>query len=213
MQLTVTDTGCGMDAATSRARIFEPFFTTKEPGKGTGLGLAMVYGIVKQHGGSVQIDTELGSGTRLTIHLPACLDECPAAPAIVPAAAGPTGTETVLVVEDTPAVLNVTASMLRRYGYSVLAAESGRAALARVEQYEGVLALLLTDVVMPDMNGKEVVARVRSRCPDVKVLFMSGHAMAVVADHGVLEEGVALIAKPFSSQELAMRVRRVLDGA
>ena len=138
--------------------------------------------------------------------------ERPADPEIVPAAPGPTGNETVLVVEDTPAVLNVTVSVLRRYGYSVLAADSGRAALDLLEQHEGDLALLLTDVVMPDMNGKDVAARVRSRFPGVKVLFMSGHDMAVVADHGVLDPDIALIAKPFSSQELAMRVRRVLDG-
>jgi PAS domain S-box-containing protein len=212
VELLVADTGCGMDAATCE-HAFEPFFTTKEPGKGTGLGLAMVHGIVKQHGGSIQIDSEPGAGARVTIRLPACLEERPADPEIVPAEPGPTGSETVLVVEDTPAVLNVTVSMLRRCGYSVLAADSGREALARLEQHQGDLALLLTDVVMPDMNGKDVAARVRARFPDVKVLFMSGHAMAVVADHGVLDQGIALIAKPFSSQELAMRIRRVLDGA
>ncbi len=211
VELVVADTGCGMDAFT-RDHAFEPFFTSKEPGKGTGLGLAMVHGIVTQHGGSIQLDSEVAAGSTVTISLPACSESATEPPA-AHEPAGPTGTETVLVVEDTAAVLRVTVTVLRRYGYTVLGADSARAALARLEHHEGRVDLLLTDVVMPDMNGKELAARIKGRCPSVKVLFMSGHDMAVVANHGVLEEGVALIAKPFSSQELAVRIRRVLDGA
>jgi PAS domain S-box-containing protein len=211
VELIVADTGCGMDAFT-REHAFEPFFTSKEPGKGTGLGLAMVHGIVKQHGGSIQLESEVDLGSIFTICLPACW-EAVAEPKVAPVTAGPVGTETVLVVEDTAAVLSVTVSLLRRQGYSVLAADSARAALALLERHEGKVDLVLTDVVMPDMNGKELAARVVARFPAVKVLFMSGHDMAVVANHGVLDESVALIVKPFSSQELATRIRRLLDGA
>jgi PAS domain S-box-containing protein len=210
VELIVADTGCGMDAAT-REHAFEPFFTSKEPGKGTGLGLAMVHGIVKQHGGSIRLESAVAAGTRFTICLPAGTGDATAPPA-APVSAGPMGTETVLVVEDTAAVLNVTVTVLRRHGYTVLAANSGRAALARLEEHGGDIDLLLTDVVMPDMNGKELAAQVSARVPTVKVLFMSGHDGSVVADHGVLDEHVALIVKPFSIQALAMRVRRLLDG-
>jgi len=207
--LIVSDTGCGMDAAT-REHAFEPFFTSKEPGKGTGLGLAMVHGIVKQHGGSIQLESAVGAGATFTICLPAAMGDV-AEPAGAPVSSGPMGTETVLVVEDTAAVLNVTVTVLRRHGYTVLAADSGRAALARLEAHGGGVDLLLTDVVMPDMNGKELAALVSARVPAVKVLFMSGHDRSVVADHGVLDQNVALILKPFTSQALAMRIRRLLD--
>jgi two-component system cell cycle sensor histidine kinase/response regulator CckA len=211
VELVVADTGSGMDAFT-REHAFEPFFTSKEPGKGTGLGLAMVHGIITQHGGSIQLDSDPGAGSTFTISLPACSD-CETEPPVVPEPVRSIGTETVLVVEDTAAVLRVTVTVLRRYGYTVLDADSAQAALARLEHHEGGVDLLLTDVVMPDMNGKELAARIKARFPAVKVLFMSGHDMAVVANHGVLEDGVALIVKPFTSQELAVRIRRVLDGA
>jgi PAS domain S-box-containing protein len=211
VELAVTDTGCGMDHFT-REHAFEPFFTTKDPGQGTGLGLAMVHGIIKQHGGNVELESEIDLGTRFTITLPACL-ETAVAPEAPRTPVGPAGTETVLVVEDTEAVLNVTVNLLQHLGYSVLGADSGRAALARLEGHEGRVDVLLTDVVMPDMTGKELAARVSARFPAVKVLFMSGHDMAVVANHGVLDETLALIVKPFSSQDLAVRIRRLLDGA
>jgi two-component system, cell cycle sensor histidine kinase and response regulator CckA len=172
----------------------------------------MVHGIVKQHGGSIQLESAVAAGTRFTICLPAVVGDAIEPEAAAQASVGPLGTETVLVVEDTAAVLNVTVTVLRRHGYTVLAAESGRAALARLEEHEGDLDLLLTDVVMPDMNGKELAAQVGARFPDVKVLFMSGHDRSVVADHGVLGERVALIIKPFTTQALAMRIRRLLDG-
>jgi PAS domain S-box-containing protein len=211
VELIVSDTGCGMDAFT-REHAFEPFFTSKEPGKGTGLGLAMVHGIVKQHGGSIRLDSEVAAGTTFRIRLPDC-SEAVAEPQAALAATGPTGHETVMVVEDTSAVLRATVSVLQLHGYSVLSAENALAALALLERREGGLDLLLTDVVMPDMNGKELAARVRARFPAVKVLFMSGHDPAVVASHGVLDEGGPLIGKPFSMNELTTRVRSVLDGA
>jgi PAS domain S-box-containing protein len=211
VELIISDTGCGMDTFT-REHAFEPFFTSKEPGKGTGLGLAMVHGIVKQHGGSIRLDSELATGTTFRICLPDS-SEAVAQPRAALAATGPTGNETVMVVEDTTAVLRAAVSVLQRHGYSVLSADSGRAALALLERSEGRVDLLLTDVVMPDMNGRELAARVRALFPAVKVLFMSGHDPAVVASHGVLEDCVPLIGKPFAIYELTTRVRRVLDGA
>jgi signal transduction histidine kinase/CheY-like chemotaxis protein len=210
VQLAVTDTGCGMDAST-REHAFEPFFTTKEPGRGTGLGLAMVHGIIKQHGGSIHLASEVGVGSTFTIVLPACAGATFVAPPAAEAA-GPVGTETVLVVEDTSPVLTVTVNLLRRHGYTVLAAESARAALALLDDHRGPLDLLLTDVVMPDMSGADLAARVAARVPGVKVLYMSGHDRTVVADHGVPVEG-ALLDKPFSRHDLATRIRRLLDGA
>jgi CheY-like chemotaxis protein len=208
--LTVSDTGCGMDAFT-RERAFEPFFTSKEA-RGTGLGLAMVHGIVSQHGGSIQVESEVGAGTTFRICLPHS-PEREVEPLAAQSAAGPTGTEMVLVVEDSAEVLRVTVSALQRHGYSVLSAGNGRAGLALLERHEGRLDLLLTDVVMPDMSGKELAAQVRARLPAVKVLFMSGHETSVLAAQGALDEGELLIGKPFSIQELTTRVRSVLDMA
>jgi len=152
------------------------------------------------------------AGTTFTIGLPASTEEV-AEPDPVRPVPALLGTETVLVVEDTAAVLNVTVNILRRHGYTVLAASSGRAALAGLDAYAGSIDLLLTDVVMPDMNGKELAAAVVARFPSVKVLFMSGHDRAVVANHGVLDERLALILKPFTSAALAGRIRRMLDEA
>ena len=211
VELIVSDTGSGMDAFT-REHAFEPFFTSKAPGKGTGLGLAMVHGIVKQHGGSIQLDSDVAAGTTLRIRLPGCSASVTETQSLREVD-GPRGTETVLVVEDTAAVLRAAVSVLQHHGYSVLSAESGRTGLAVLDHHEGRLDLLLTDVVMPDINGKELAALVRARFPTVKVLFMSGHDMAVVASHGVLEEGASLIGKPFSIHELTTRVRSILDGA
>jgi PAS domain S-box-containing protein len=210
VRLIVSDTGSGMDEFT-REHAFEPFFTSKELGKGTGLGLAMVHGIVQQHGGSVQLESEPGEGTTFTIRLPDCSEPAVEREPALPAS-GPTGSETVLVVEDTPTVLRVTTSLLQSHGYTVLSAENGRAALALLDRHRGGLDLLLTDVVMPEMSGKELATLVRARFPNAKVLFMSGHDPAVVASHGVLGEGIALIDKPFSIHELTTRIRSVLDG-
>jgi len=210
VMLAVTDTGVGMDAAT-QARIFEPFFTTKEPGKGTGLGLATVYGIVKQHGGSIWVYSEPGRGTSFKIYLPR-VDEA-VSPQIATPAETVGGSETVLVTEDVAAVRAVAKQMLERQGYTVLEAPDGEAAITLVEQYAEVIHLLLTDVVMPDVSGRELATRLQALRPHLKVLYMSGYTDDAIVRHGILEEGIAYLQKPFTPDTLARKVRAVLDGA
>jgi PAS domain S-box-containing protein len=210
VRLRVTDTGVGMPHEVI-ARVFEPFFTTKPKGEGTGLGLATVYGIVKQAGGDVQISSEPGTGTTFTVLLPVT-DEAPVeveAPAPGPPSGGG---ETILVVEDEPAMREVTRRILGRNGYEVLLAETPLNALELAGNHDGPIDLLLTDVVMPKMLGKDVAERVRTLRPEVKVLFMSGYARPVLARGGTLEPGVTLLEKPFSELVLLAAVRQVLDG-
>jgi hypothetical protein len=209
--IRVEDTGTGMPREVI-ARAFEPFFTTKPKGEGTGLGLATVYGIVRQAGGDVQIASEPGVGTTFTVLLPAT-DEAPAepeAPVVVGIPSG--GGETVLVVEDEPAIREVARRILRRGGYEVLMTESPLDALDVARAHDGRIHLLMTDVVMPKMLGKDVAERIRALRPDVKVIFMSGYARPVLANSGTLEPGVTLLEKPFSESELLQTVRQVLDG-
>ncbi|GII21007.1 hybrid sensor histidine kinase/response regulator [Planosporangium mesophilum] len=209
--IRVEDTGTGMPREVI-GRAFEPFFTTKPKGEGTGLGLATVYGIVRQAGGDVQIASEPGVGTTFTVLLPAT-DEAPAeleAPVVVGIPSG--GGETVLVVEDEPAIREVARRILRRGGYEVLMTESPLDALDVARAHDGRIHLLMTDVVMPKMLGKDVAERVRALRPDVKVIFMSGYARPVLASSGTLEPGVTLLEKPFSEAELLQTVRQVLDG-
>lgn len=213
VELTVADTGAGMDAET-RGRIFEPFFTTKEKGKGTGLGLSTVYGIVAQSGGDIWVASELGQGTTFRICFP--LVEGPAAeqtPAREPARALPKGTETILVVEDDDAVRPVVCEMLRIAGYTVLEARHAGEALLLSESYQEPIHLMLTDVVMPQMGGRQLAERLSGARPDMKVLFMSGHTDDAVIRHGVKNAVMMFLQKPFTPDACARKVRAVLDAA
>jgi two-component system, cell cycle sensor histidine kinase and response regulator CckA len=208
IMLAITDTGTGMNSET-RARIFEPFFTTKELGKGTGLGLATVYGMVKQGSGSIWVYSEPGRGTTFNIYLPRT-DKPPSL--MRPAAEHDLrGTETILIVEDYAEVLAVALSGLAGFGYSVHGARTGRQALAFCHEFPGAIHLVVTDVVMTDMNGRQVANQITQICPDARILFMSGYTANVIAHHGVLDAGVEYLPKPFTPESLARRVREVLD--
>jgi PAS domain S-box-containing protein len=211
VRIQVEDTGSGMPREVI-ARAFEPFFTTKSKGEGTGLGLATVYGIVKQTGGDVQITSEPATGTTFTVLLPAA-DEAPAEVETPDADAPSGGGEMVLVVEDEPAIREVIRRILGRSGYEVLMTESPLDALDRAGSHDGPIDLLITDVVMPKMRGKDVAERIRQLRPNVKVLFMSGYARPVLTRSGSLEPGATLVEKPFSESVLLEAVRQVLDGA
>ncbi|HSW30456.1 MAG TPA: ATP-binding protein [Longimicrobiales bacterium] len=207
---SVADDGKGMDPETL-AHAFEPFFTTKELGKGTGLGLATAYGAVKQNGGAVEVASEPGSGTRFTIWLPEAAGG-PERAAVDGEAHPPSGgTGTVLVVEGEPAILHRTAGMLRRVGYTVLEAPTPGEGLRLAGSAEGPVHLLLTDVVMPGVNGKELADGVRGVQPGIALLFMSGYPANVIVRHGILDEGVRFVQKPFTLAELARAVRAALD--
>ncbi|MFN8458930.1 MAG: response regulator [Anaerolineae bacterium] len=208
--LVVTDSGHGMDEATV-ARIFEPFFTTKEQGKGTGLGLATVYGIVKQSGGEITVESQPGQGTSFKIYLPAHEVTLAHSFSPRPQQVARPGYETILLVEDNEMVRNLVRVALRNYGYTLLEAEQGDQALTLAEQHEGGLDLLLTDVVMPQMSGREVAERLKARYPHLKVLFMSGYTDDEVIRHGLLTDEVEFISKPFSPSFLAAKVREMLD--
>ena len=210
VMLSVTDTGIGMDAET-KSHIFEPFFTTKEKGKGTGLGLATVYGIVKQSGGYIAVDSEPGRGTNFTILFPR-VEEAVAAVKPAPAPAMPAGgSETILLVEDEAAVRNLIRDTLESYGYHVLEAGGGSEALRLSREHQGPLPLLLTDVVMPGMSGRAVAQAISAARPETRILYASGYTDEAIARHGVLDPGTDFIQKPFSPDDLARRVREVLD--
>jgi two-component system cell cycle sensor histidine kinase/response regulator CckA len=212
VMMSVTDTGGGMSEETLQ-HIFEPFFTTKERGKGTGLGLSTVYGIVRQSGGWIEVGSELGVGTSFKLYFPRIEGAPVEARSETPGLPVEQGDETVLIVEDQDAVLRYVKAILEAYGYHVIEASNGDEAMAVAKAFPGEIDLLLTDVVLPGMNGKILAERLKGNRKNLKVLFMSGYPSDVIAHRGVLESGVAYIPKPFSPDGLAAKIREVLTGA
>jgi CheY-like chemotaxis protein len=210
VMLSVGDNGCGMDKQTQR-RIFEPFFTTKVFGKGTGLGLATVYGIVKQNYGFINVCTEPGQGTTFEIYIPRHAGGI--VEAMAPSAAGlpQDHGETVLLVEDELEMLNMGKMMLEKLSYNVLIADTPGKAMRLLEEHAGKIDLLLTDVVMPEMNGHDLAKRLLAKNTGMKCLFMSGYTADIIASHGVLKENVQFVQKPFSMKDLAAKMREALD--
>ncbi|TAJ10778.1 MAG: PAS domain S-box protein [Nitrospirae bacterium] len=211
VMLAVSDTGCGMDAET-KARIFEPFFTTKERGKGTGLGLSIVYGVVKQNGGFIQLSSTLNQGSTFKIYLPMTQDRMAVSaghPQLEPLLKG---TETILLVEDQDDVRAFTETVLEEYGYTVLVARDGSEARGLSDTYEGVIHLLVTDVVMPGESGPKVAEQLACDRPDIKLLYISGYTEENIIRHGVLDHAVTLLEKPYTPTVLAREVRKVLDS-
>jgi len=209
VQLAVSDSGFGMSKEIL-ANIFEPFFTTKELGKGTGLGLATVYGAVKQNNGFIDVYSEPGTGTTFKIYLPRCVDKSSAA--CIEIQTEPVkGNETILLVEDEPAILAMTNQILSEIGYNVLEAATPGKAMKLAREHSGTIHLLMTDVVMPEMNGRDLAKNLLALYPGIKRLFMSGYTADVIAHHGVLEDGVHFLQKPFNMNELSRKLREVLD--
>ncbi len=213
--IVVSDDGCGMTAE-QQSHIFEPFFTTKDKGVGTGLGLSTVYGIVKQNGGFIKVFSEPGKGTRFSIFLPRAEQPSeppepekaePAEPAPLP------GQATVLLVEDEPALLGLTAALLKRLGYTVLSAEGPLEALERARDYAGTIDLLMTDVVMPEMSGRDLWRNLNQMRPSLKCLFMSGYTADIIAQHGMIQSDLHFLQKPFTKDTLAANIQRALSGA
>ena len=211
VMLAVTDTGMGMDPAVCE-HIFEPFFTTKDQGSGTGLGLATVFGIVKQSKGHICVYSELGSHTCFKVYLPRT-DEVAEEPRPGMQESEVTGgTETILLAEDEAPLRALIGTILERNGYQVLRAANGIEALRICEQFEGKIHLMLTDVVMPDMNGKQLANRVVSRRPEIKILYMSGYTDNTIVHHGILDRGVEFIPKPLKSGPLLKKVREIINS-
>jgi two-component system cell cycle sensor histidine kinase/response regulator CckA len=210
VMVAVSDTGSGMDKETQE-HIFEPFYSTKEKGKGTGLGLSTVYGIVKQNKGFIWVYSEPGQGTTFKIYMPRAEEKVKTEEKVQTSEKHLSGSETVLVVEDDDSLRNLAQKTLRQYGYRVLTARNGEDALSIGKEYEGQIDLLLTDVVMPTMNGKETAERLQPLYPQMKVIYMSGYTDDAIVHLGVLEPGINFLQKPFSPEPLAIKVREVLD--
>jgi hypothetical protein len=210
--LVVRDEGTGMSAEV-QAQAFEPFFTTKEVGKGTGLGLSTVYGIVKQHSGHISVESVVGAGSTLSIYLPRVemASETPSLPR--PSLHSVRGTERVLLVEDEDDVRAVARESLARYGYTVLEARDGEEALRIAGAETGHIDVMVTDVVMPGMNGRELARRLLAIRPGTRVLYVSGYTDDALSQHGILDQELAFLAKPFAPETLARSVRQVLDDA
>ncbi len=211
VMLAVSDTGMGMTKEI-QAQIFEPFYTTKEKGKGTGLGLSTVYGIVKQSRGNIWVYSEPGQGTTFKIYLPVV-------GMILSETKNPTkgetkdlfGSEAVLVVEDDESLRKLAIKTLEKYGYTVLPAADGREALRLCEEYKDPIHLMVTDVIMPGMSGKDLANRLKDMMPDLRVLYMSGYTDNAIVHHGILEKGIAFLQKPFTPEGLARKVREALE--
>jgi CheY-like chemotaxis protein len=210
--LAVSDTGAGMTDDV-KAHLFEPFFTTKEFGRGTGLGLATVYGIVKQGGGDVMVYSEEGLGTTFKVYLPRLreAEPLPARRQVTPAM--PVGDETILLVEDNAEIRDLARQLLQKQGYTVLEARNCQDGLQVAADFRGTIRLLLTDVVLPDKSGKVLAEELAKSRPDLKTLYMSGYTDNAIAHHGVLDPGIAFLQKPFSPVALAGQVRAVLDAS
>lgn len=212
VMLAMSDTGTGMDEET-KARVFEPFFTTKEKGRGTGLGLSTVYGIVKQSNGDILVYSEEDKGTTFKIYLPRVNGKAKKSPkktqSVTPL---PRGKETILLVEDEDEVRDLTARVLKKQGYNVIEASEGRSALALAEDYKDDIDLLVTDVIMPYMNGKALAERLKKQRTKMKVLFISGHVDSMITQHGILETGVQFLQKPYTVENLSRKVRNVFDN-
>jgi CheY-like chemotaxis protein len=212
VMLAVADTGIGMTAEV-RARLFEPFFTTKEPGKGTGLGLASIHGIVRQSGGNIWVYSEPGHGTTFKIYLPRAEESDAIAGPADAAMATLDGAETILVVEDSSSLRILVSKILHRYGYSVLSAATAEDALHLCHEHGGSIHLLLTDVVMPGTSGPSLASQLTSQHPAMRVLYMSGYTDDAIVRHGLLQGRAAFLQKPFAPDRLARKVRQVLDAA
>ena len=209
--LSISDTGEGM-AREVIQHIFEPFFTTKEKGKGTGLGLSMVYGIAKQSNGEIIVQSAPGSGTVFKVYLPRNADVLSGSMPAPQPRSSLAGSETVLFVDDDSAIRQLGARVLRASGYKVIEARGGEDALHMLQEYGGTIDVLVTDVVMPGMSGRELAKQVASRQPGLKTIFISGYTDNVIAHHGVLEPGINLLPKPFTLEILVSRVREALDA-
>jgi len=212
VMLAVTDTGVGM-TPDILAQLFEPFFTTKDDGVGAGFGLSTVYGIVKQSGGHIDVYSEVGRGTTFKVYLPR-VDQ-PADALTAPTRPPPQstrGSETILLVEDDDLVRNVTCSMLAAFGYSVLEAKTGDQALSLSERHAGPVHLVLTDIVMPRMDGKQLVGRISHARPGVRVMYMSGYTENAILHQGEIDPGTSFLQKPFGPEELAAKLRKALDA-